>query len=141
MAGLLPKTAVLEMAAEPSGTWKFDLETGRVGGRIDGAEALCQAAALRLLTPRYEHCIYSFRYGSELAGLIGRDGEYALAAAPALVEEALLRDPRIRAVRDAEAHRDGDALMVKFTAEADWGVFRSQVQVGGQEGKDGISEL
>ena len=89
------------------------------------------AAALRLLTPRYEHCIYSFRYGSELAGLIGRDGEYAQAAAPALVEEALLRDPRFQAVRDVTAHRDGDALTVEFTAEADWGVISGQAAVAG----------
>ena len=131
MAGLLPETAVLETVAEPSRTWRFDLETGRVGGRIDGEEALRQAAALRLLTPRYEHCIYSFRYGSELAGLIGRDGEYAQAAAPALVEEALLRDPRFQAVRDVTAHRDGDALTVEFTAEADWGVISGQAAVAG----------
>lgn len=131
MAGLLPETAVLETVAEPSGTWRFDLETGRVGGRIDGEEALRQAAALRLLTPRYEHCIYSFRYGSELAGLIGRDGEYAQAAAPALVEEALLRDPRFQAVRDVAVHLDGDALTVEFTAEADWGVISGQAAVAG----------
>ena len=106
----------------------FDIAV--IGAGHAGIEAAL-AAARRRLTPRYEHCIYSFRYGSELAGLIGRDGEYARAAAPALVEEALLRDPRFQAVRDVTAHRDGDALTVEFTAEADWGVISGQAAVAG----------
>ena len=130
MAGLLPEMAVLEtVAAAPSKTWRFDPDTGRIGGWIDGEEALRQAVLLRLLTPRYEHVIYSFEYGSELTGLIGKDSGYALAAVPSMVEEALLRDERIQTVRDVKVSQKGDAMTVSFTAETSWGTFSGEAAV------------
>ncbi|MGI5855357.1 MAG: DUF2634 domain-containing protein [Candidatus Merdivicinus sp.] len=132
MTGLLPETAVLgETAAASSRTWRFDPDSGRIGGWIDGEEALRQAVLLRLLTPRYEHMIYSFGYGSELAGLIGKDGGYVQAAVPAMVEEALLRDERILAVRDVNVSRKKDAVTVSFTAEASWGAFSGETEISG----------
>ena len=106
-----------ETAAASSRTWRFDPDSGRIGGWIDGEEALRQAVLLRLLTPRYEHMIYSFGYGSELAGLIGKDGGYVQAAVPAMVEEALLRDERILAVRDEMCIRDRDSGFRKALEE------------------------
>ena len=84
---------------------------------------------LRLLTPKYEHMIYGLSYGSELAGLIGKDGDYCAAAAKTLVEEALLKDDRIKAVRNVTAEREGDELKVCFTAESDWGAVEETASV------------
>ena len=75
--------------------------------------------------------IYSFGYGSELAGLIGKDGGYVQAAVPAMVEEALLRDERILAVRDVNVSRKKDAVTVSFTAEASWGAFSGETEISG----------
>lgn len=132
MAGLLPETAERKrMATMPSKTWRLDPDTGRVRGWIDGEEALQQAVLLRLSTPRYEHVIYSFDYGSELEGLIGKDGGYAMAAAPALAEECLLRDDRIRAVSRMEVSRKGEALAMAFTVVTEDGAYSGEAEVSG----------
>lgn len=129
MVGLLPDGAEEKEKEASWETWKLDLETGRIGGKIQGAEALKQAVMLRLLTPKYEHMIYGLSYGSELAGLIGKDGDYCAAAAKTLVEEALLKDNRIKAVRNVTAEREGDELKVCFTAESDWGAVEETASV------------
>ena len=136
MRGLLPETAEAKRKGCAWKTWRFDAESGEAGGWIDGTEALRQAAVLRLMVPRYRHLIYSFQYGSELENLIGKDGKYAEAAAPALAEEALLRDGRFREVRDAAAVREGDGLRVFFTAVTDWGSFQGAVPLKREEGSD-----
>ena len=65
MVGLLPDGAEEKEKEASWETWKLDLETGRIGGKIQGAEALKQAVMLRLLTPKYEHMIYGLSYGSK----------------------------------------------------------------------------
>ena len=129
MAGLLPQTADWTENGLPSKTWSFDPDTGQVGSWIQGEDALRQAITLRLLTPRYEYLIYSFRYGSELASLIGRDRSYALAAAPALVEECLLEDDRIQKVSSVQTLWDGNALDISFSVQSGDGNLSAAVSV------------
>lgn len=129
MAGLLPQTADWTENGLPSKTWSFDPDTGQVGSWIQGEDALRQAIMLRLLIPRYEYLIYSFRYGSELASLIGRDHSYALAAAPALVEECLLEDDRIQGVSSVQTLWDGNALSVSFSVQSGEGNVSAAVSV------------
>lgn len=119
MAGLLPDTqSVLYQDAQPSYTWRIDWEQKRLSGMTDGSDALQQAILLALLTPRFEHVIYSFQYGSELESLIGRDAAYAVAAAPALAEEALQSDDRVKSVQASGFQVLGSSLsgMLDITA-------------------------
>ncbi len=129
MAGLLPQTTDVLQTVLPSKTWKFDPDTGRIGGFIDGLDALQQAIMLQLLIPKYQHLIYSFHFGNELASLIGRDTPYALAAAPALTEECLLQDDRVKAVSDIQVSGSGDQLTVSFTVQSQEGSVSASINV------------
>ena len=130
MAGLLPDTAQYGAGgAGSSRTWKIDWENRRIGGWTDGTEALRQAALLALLTPRFRHVIYSFRYGSELESLIGRDAEYAAAAAPSMAEEALVADGRFSRVTAGSFSAAGDRIAGTVTVTAGSGSFRVDAAV------------
>ena len=48
-----------------------------------------------------------------------------------MVEEALLRDERILAVRDVNVSQKKDAVTVSFTAEAFWGAFSGETEISG----------
>ena len=102
-------------AAAGSRTWKLDIDGGRLLYEIDGTEALKQAVQVMLSVPRYEHLIFSDEFGHELSGLVGKDPDYIAAAAPALVEEALMTDERIRGVEDLTLETDGDEAHIRFT--------------------------
>lgn len=121
MAGLLPETpAYDEQSGMSAKSWRINWDTGRLEGEIDGLEALEQALLLALSIPRFAHVIYSFDYGSELHTLIGRDREYAEAAAPALAEEAVRGDDRVRQVKADSFTANGDLLSgaLRVTAES-----------------------
>lgn len=90
-----------EIVEQPSKTWPLDLINNRVAsGKIDGLDAVIQAAILALLTRRGSHVIFSGGYGSELATLIGTDKDYAYSEAKRMITETLTADSRITGVRD-----------------------------------------
>lgn len=79
---ILPQGSILdenieveENYIEPTKTYK--IKDNRIVGFTDGKEALKQAIQLILGTERYEYLIYSWNYGSELNGLIGRQKDIA----------------------------------------------------------------
>ena len=132
MAGLLPETANLfSGAAQSSRTWKIDWENQRLGGFISGAEAMEQALTLALRTERFAHMIYGFGYGSELPGLVGRGMDYALAAAPALAEEAVLADSRVRSAKATNFSAEGNLLTGEIAVETAAGSLSLTVSEGG----------
>ncbi|MFV0497497.1 MAG: DUF2634 domain-containing protein [Candidatus Fimivivens sp.] len=100
---MLPQITLPEydVAEQPSKTWRLDLINNRVtSSKVDGIEAVMQAAMLALLTRRSSHVIFSGSYGSELATLIGTDPDYAYSEARRMITEALTADSRITGVRD-----------------------------------------
>ena len=80
-------------------------------------------------TPRFRHVIYSFRYGSELESLIGRDAEYAASAAPSMAEEALEADGRFSRVTAGSFSAAGDRIAGTVTVTAGSGSFRVDAAV------------
>ena len=129
---LLPQEAGTEEAQAVSATWRLDLDAMRVTReRIDGEEAVRQAAALRLLVPRFAHLIYSFDYGSELESLVGKEMDYAQAAAVSIISEALTADDRIEEVSDFAFEEEGDRLTASFTVRLSDGAFRGQTVLPG----------
>ena len=75
---MLPQkeTAILQngfyITQQPSKTYHMDFKKEVSMGKTDGLEALRQAVFLILHIQRYEHLIYSWRYGVELKDLFGK---------------------------------------------------------------------
>ena len=61
----------LDIATQPTLTYKLDFETKRISTKIDDFEAVMQAITKILYTERYSCVIYSGDYGVELERLIG----------------------------------------------------------------------
>lgn len=121
-----PVTASLEAnvtASEtsPGLTYRMDWEQKRISGRVDGLEAVKQAALKVLQTSRYEHLIYSPDYGTEWNLVLGQDRLLARPELRRLVSEALLQDERIQELRDVEIVWNGDTVSFSCTAVTIYG--------------------
>ena len=115
--------ASVEEQQQPSLTWKLDLENKRITQMVDGLEAVKQAAFIILETERFAYLIYSFSFGSELQGLIGKSPLFVQSEVRRLIREALLQDDRITDVRDLTFQSNGDSMLVEFTIVTIFGDF------------------
>lgn len=128
---ILPQGAILdedvevEEIIEPTKTYK--IKDNRIVGFADGKEALKQAIQLILGTERYEYLIYSWNYGSELNGLIGRQKDIAESEFKRRIREALSQDDRINNVDNFIFKYNGDGIFVEFTVFSIYGEFTESV--------------
>ncbi len=128
---ILPRGAILdedievEEIIEPTKTYK--IKDNRIVGFTDGKEALKQAIQLILGTERYEYLIYSWNYGSELNGLIGRQKDIAESEFKRRIREALSQDDRINNVDNFMFNYDKDGVEVSFTVFSIYGEFAESV--------------
>lgn len=99
---MIPQNEILDFNYEepPSKTWFLDHKNKRIIAHIDGLNAVVQSAYCAIQTPRYEHLIFSWQYGSELHTLIGKDEAYVFSEAKRMIKEALSVDTRITDVRN-----------------------------------------
>lgn len=113
----------------PSKTYSFDMDTGAIGGFIDGREAIRQFVRKAIATARFRFIVYDSQYGSELEDLIGQDVSLPLLQAeiPRVIREALIYDDRINDVTNFVIDRAGDAVHVSFTVETVEGVIDDEV--------------
>lgn len=119
----------VEEREQPSLTWKLDFENKRISGMTDGLEAVKQAVFVILETERFQYLIYSFNFGSELQGLIGKSPLLVQSEIRRLIREALLQDDRITDVRDLTFTTKGDSMLVEFTVVTRYGNFSMQREV------------
>jgi len=105
----------------PDKTFHMDFDSNTISGTISGIDAATQAAILILAAERYEHIIYSYRYGTEIVGLIGRSTEYACSELKRRITEALTQDDRINNVYDFNFSREKKAVNVSFTISTIFG--------------------
>ncbi|KGO12759.1 phage protein [Clostridium botulinum] len=128
---ILPQGAVIsddlevEEIIEPTKTYK--IKDNRIVGFTDGKEALKQAIQLILGTERYEYLIYSWNYGSELNGLIGRQKDIAESEFKRRIREALSQDDRINNVDNFIFKYNGDSVFVEFTVFSIYEEFTESV--------------
>lgn len=117
--------------AEPSKTFRLDLQRYRIGNMTDSKEALKQAIAKSILTPRSRHRIYDDTYGCELWELIGADVTNAFidAEIPRMVTEAIVYDDRILTVTDVRVTRTGDAVFIVVDVDSIYGEIRTEVTI------------
>ncbi|MCM3748026.1 DUF2634 domain-containing protein [Paenibacillus pasadenensis] len=108
----------VQQTEQPSRTYRLNLD-GRMGGMIDGIEAVRQFVFKQLQTNRWEYDIYTGRIGHELFG----------SDAAGAVEEALLVDERILSIEEMKMEQTGDELRLSFTVFSVFGSFESGVSV------------
>ena len=108
----IPISGIEEEKEQPSLTYKLDLDTGRIVGKVDGLEAVNQFILKALLTPRFHCLVYDNQYGSEIKDTVTDESateELIRAEIPRLVEDALLCDGRILKVYDFEFEFNEDS--------------------------------
>lgn len=101
----------------------------RISGYTDDLDAIKQAIYLILSTERYQHIIYSWDFGVELADLFGKPMTYVMSEIPRRITEALTQDDRIDDVVDFEFERNGKKLHTTFTAVTTAGNVTTELEV------------
>lgn len=113
---------VVSPAQQTSRTYKIDFETGRIGGYVDGIEAMKQAITLILLTERFQYLIYPWNYGTEMRAAYGKSWPVFQSEIRRVLREALLADERITAVSDIQAEQTGKrSVLVSMTVDTIFG--------------------
>ena len=107
----------------PDRTLRMDAGSMTVGGFIDGIEAVKQAVYLILNVERYDRLIYSWNYGVELRGLIGKPVDYCVPEIERRVREALLQDDRITDVDEFDFEVRRGSIHVTFRVMSVFGGF------------------
>lgn len=112
---------VTEAGVQPSRTYELDIDTGSVGGIIDGTDAIKQFIIKAILTARFRFPIYNADYGSELEELIGSNVSAALLQTeiPRVITETLIYDDRITDVYNFDIFQEADKLFVSFFVDTD----------------------
>jgi len=120
----IPISGIEEEREAPSLTYKLDLDTGRIAGKVDGLEAANQYIRKALITPRFRCLIYDNQYGSEIKDTIASKNateELIRAEIPRLVSDALLCDSRILKVYDFSYEFAYDYCHIRFKADTIFG--------------------
>lgn len=108
----------------------YQVENGRILGRIDSLAAVKQAVIKILLTDRFIFEIYSDQYGNDLNELIGKDIPFVKTAVENVIKEALLSDDRIDDVTiDNIEQTDRQTLSVSLTVSSLFGNFEIEKEV------------
>ncbi|MBP1990204.1 DUF2634 domain-containing protein [Paenibacillus eucommiae] len=119
----------LELAQQSSRTYRINPLTKRVGGMIDGLEAVKQAVYKILQTERYAHIIYSTDYGSQLSTAPGTSPAYVQMELGRKIRDALIQDDRITDVQDMQIRINGDEALASFIVNSEYGNFQVTEEV------------
>ena len=122
-------TVDFEEIVQPSRTYKLDLERKRIVGYADGREAVEQAIYKLLSTERYDHLIYTWNYGAEIAKLFGQPIPYVYSELKRLITEALTHDDRIESVDAFNFSHVKHKVHVQFTAHTIFGAIEMEKEV------------
>jgi len=107
----------------------MDFESNTITGKTSGLDAAAQAARLILDTERYGYIIYSYLYGTEIAGLMGRPVDYACSELKRRITEALKQDDRIEEVSDFSFAPQKGAVEVSFTVNTIFGEVKMEKEI------------
>lgn len=108
----------------PTKTYAIDFERGRIGGTVDGVDAVKQAIIKAVITPRFKCLIYDDQYGSEIKEDVIEESSseaYLQTVIPDYIDDALLPDERIINVGDFDIVLEEDKAHICFTAHTIYG--------------------
>lgn len=111
------RIVISEAPTQPTKTYALDIDNGKLGGIIDGEQAIRQFIRKAVITARFRFLIYDDQYGCELEDLIGQDVPFELLETeiPRVIREALIYDDRVQNVYNFTVLREGDRLYIVFT--------------------------
>lgn len=104
--------------------WGVDTKSGELtGSLVKGREAIKAWIWKALMTERFRYALYSWNYGSELDSYIGKmlTDEYLKTDVQLALEDTLLINEEISAIKDYSATVKGDRLTLTFTAVTTYG--------------------
>lgn len=104
--------------------WGVDTKSGELtGSLVKGREAIKAWIWKALMTERFRYALYSWNYGSELDSYIGKTltDEYLKTDVRLALEDTLLINEEISAIKDYSATVKGDRLTLTFTAVTTYG--------------------
>lgn len=113
----------------PSKTFRMNHNTLTITGTIDQIQAVEQAVFLILNVERYQWLIYSWNYGVELHGLIGKPVDFCLPEIERRIREALLQDDRITAVQNFEFSVNKKQVLTTFRVVTIYGEIKVEKEV------------
>lgn len=119
----------LQITQQPSKTYKIDFEQKRIMGSVDGLESVKQSVKKILNTGRFEHLIYSDKYGSDIKTLIGKAPALVQSELKRRITEALVQDDRITEVSNFKFDPSGDSAAVSFVVTSVFGSFSQEQEV------------
>ena len=128
----IPITDIEEENEKPSKTYRLDIDTGRIFGKIDSIDAVNQAIRKAIITQRFCNLIYDSDYGCEASAAVHDKGvspEYIQAAVPEMVKDALSQDSRILDVFDFVFSFENDEVYISFKADTIFGETEITVEV------------
>lgn len=120
----IPVSEIVDEQEKPTETYRLDLSSGHISGKVDGIEAVKQATDKILRTPRYKSLIYDSDYGSELQQLLYGENvtrELIETAFPQMIREALMEDTRILEVENFAFEFKESAVHISFTVSTIFG--------------------
>ncbi len=104
-----------EIRQQPGRTYKMNLQEMRIGGSVDGIEAVKQAIYKILNTQQFQYLIYSWDYGIELTDLFGQSSAFVYSEIENRIREALQEDDRITDVGEFSFESNKRQVLVRFT--------------------------
>ncbi len=108
----------------------YQVNNGRIIGKVDGMDAMKQAIFKILNTERFIFPIYSDQYGSDVNDYIGKDINYFMAVIGDVIKEALLADDRVIDVTlNSLTQTDKQSLTASLTVSTTWGQIDTETEV------------
>lgn len=129
---MLPEN-MLEEIEEKKNAYKafgLDFENKRIGGIIDGKEALDQAVKMALMTQRYKYPAFSHAYGTDYSKVFEGNDKKAMGRLKNAICDSLGYDERIKRVDNFKFERNGEKMLVQFTVVSIYGESENEIEVG-----------
>lgn len=118
-----------QFAEPPTNTFFLNISKDKISGFVDRREAMVQTIYLILNTERYEHVIYSWNYGVELADLFGKPISFCVPEIKRRITEALTQDSRITGVNNFSFDDDRGKVFTTFTVHTIFGDVEAERMV------------
>lgn len=115
-----------EFEEESSKTFKLNIDKNTIVNYTDELDAIKQAIYLILNIERYEHVIYSWNYGIEIADLFGKPIPFVLSELKRKIKEALTQDDRIHDVNAFSFDVVKSMVHAKFTVITSYGEIEAE---------------
>lgn len=112
-----------------SKTFKLNTDKNNIVGFTDKIEALKQTIYIMLGTERFQNLIYSWNFGLQVNDLIGEEYSYVSSELKRRISDCLTYDDRINSVDSFLFEKNGNNILVTFTANTIYGDINASKEV------------